>query len=121
MQLTRVGVQGVRIDLGSMGHAAYSMERWTGPGELGVGLHRRSWYHGHMRPVEALYDGGLLRPTTPLALRPGERVGLIVLRLPDPSRWNLDRLSQFDRHEDLTLAEEGLAEWADALDAEDRG
>jgi predicted DNA-binding antitoxin AbrB/MazE fold protein len=74
-----------------------------------------------MRPVEALYDGGLLKPTTPLALRPGERVGLIVLRLPDPSRWDLDRLARHGMAEDLVLAEQGLVEWADALDAEDRG
>lgn len=72
-----------------------------------------------MRPVEAHYEAGLLRPTKPLALRPGEGVGVIVVRLPDPSRWNLDRLSKTFRGEDESLAEAGLAHWADALDAED--
>lgn len=74
-----------------------------------------------MKPVEARYDGGLLWPTTPLALRPGERVELIVVRLPDPNRWNLDRLSRRGNAEDQSLAEQGLAEWIEALDSEDRG
>jgi predicted DNA-binding antitoxin AbrB/MazE fold protein len=47
-----------------------------------------------MRTVEALYEDGLLKPQTPLSLRPGERVGVIVVRQPDPSRWNLDRLAR---------------------------
>lgn len=63
---------------------------------------------------------GSLKPETPLALRPGERVALIVVRQPDASRWNLDRLAKSATSEDLSLAEQGLAEWADALDAEDR-
>ena len=46
-----------------------------------------------MRPVEALYENGLLRPAKPLNLRPGERVGLIVVRQADPSRWDLARLA----------------------------
>jgi hypothetical protein len=48
-------------------------------------------------------------------------VALIVVRRPDPERWNLDRLAKGGAGEDLALAEQGLAEWADALDAEDRG
>ena len=74
-----------------------------------------------MRPVEARYEEGLLKPKTPLALRPDERVSLIVVRHPDPGRWDLDRLAKSKREEDLTLAEQGLAEWTAALDAEDRG
>ena len=70
--------------------------------------------------MEAHYEGGLLRPTKPLALRSGERVGVIVVRLPDASRWNLERLSKGIHGEDVALAEAGLADWADALDAEDR-
>lgn len=37
-----------------------------------------------MRHVEAQYEEGLLKPKTGLALRPGERVSLIVLRHTDP-------------------------------------
>jgi predicted DNA-binding antitoxin AbrB/MazE fold protein len=73
-----------------------------------------------MRTIEARYEDGLLKPETPLTLKPGERVALIVVRHPDPARWNLDRLAQGGAGEDLPLAEEGLAEWADALEAEDR-
>lgn len=74
-----------------------------------------------MNPVEARYEEGSLRLTSPLPLRPGERVCLIVMRLPDPGRWNLDRLSRHGQDEDLTLAQAGIAEWVDMLDAEDRG
>ena len=73
-----------------------------------------------MRTVEALYEDGLLKPQTPLPLRPGERVGVIVVRQPDPSRWNLDRLARVGREEDVALSEQGLAQWSDALDTEDR-
>ena len=73
-----------------------------------------------MRLVEAHYEDGLLRPTEPLALRPGERVNLIVVRRPDPSRWNLDRLAKIADGGALTLAEQGLADWAETLDTEDR-
>jgi predicted DNA-binding antitoxin AbrB/MazE fold protein len=73
-----------------------------------------------MRTIEALYEDGLLKPQTPLSLRPGERVAVIVLRQPDPNRWNLDRLARVGREEDLALSEQGLAQWSDALEAEDR-
>jgi predicted DNA-binding antitoxin AbrB/MazE fold protein len=73
-----------------------------------------------MRFVEACYEKGLLRPTEPLALRPGEWVTLIVVRRPDPSRWNLERLARTANEEDLALAEQGLANWAETLDREDR-
>ena len=73
-----------------------------------------------MRTVEALYEDGLLKPQTPLPLRPGERVGVIVVRQPDPSRWNLDRLARVGREEDVALSEQGLAHWSEALDTEDR-
>jgi predicted DNA-binding antitoxin AbrB/MazE fold protein len=72
-----------------------------------------------MRVIEARYEEGLLRPETPLALAPGERVALIVVRHPDPKRWNLERLSKSGADEDVALAEQGLGKWADALDAED--
>jgi len=73
-----------------------------------------------MRLIEARFEDGLLRPETPLALAPGERVALIVVRQPDPRRWDLDRLARTGEMEDRELAEQGLAEWAEALDREDR-
>jgi len=72
-----------------------------------------------MRVVEARYEKGLLKPTEPLALRPGERVNLIVVRQADPSRWNLDRLANSGTTEELALAEQGLSDWATKLDQED--
>jgi predicted DNA-binding antitoxin AbrB/MazE fold protein len=72
-----------------------------------------------MRLIEARYEEGLLKPETPLALTPGERVALVVVRHPDPKRWNLDRLAKSGEREDRALAEQGLGEWADALDRED--
>ena len=72
-----------------------------------------------MRLIEARYEEGLLKPDTPLTLRPGERVALIVVRHPDLKRWDLERLAQGGAEEDPALAEQGLAEWADALDDED--
>ena len=72
-----------------------------------------------MRIVEARYEDGMLRPSQPLALRPGERVNLIVVRRPDPSRWNLDLLAKIANADDLALAEQGLADWAEILDIED--
>jgi len=73
-----------------------------------------------MRPVEALYENGLLRPAKPLNLRPGERVGVIVVRQADPSRWDLARLAA-TREEDSELATAGLDGWAANLDHEDLG
>lgn len=73
-----------------------------------------------MRFIEARYEKGLLRPTEPLALRSGEQVNLILIRRPDPSRWNLSRLARSGNAEDLDLAEQGLADWATGLDEEDR-
>ena len=73
-----------------------------------------------MKLVEASYEKGLLRPTKPLALRPGELVNLIVVRRPDPNRWNLDRLTKGSTSEDLELAEQGLANWSVKLEEEDR-
>jgi len=73
-----------------------------------------------VRPVEALYENGILRPATPLNLRPGERVALIVVRRSDPSRWDLGRLASSPAEDDA-LAGEGLDEWSAALDREDEG
>ena len=73
-----------------------------------------------MRPVQALYENGILRPAKPLNLRPGERVGVIVVRQPDPMRWDLERLAA-NPDEDLALASVGLSDWDDSLDKEDRG
>lgn len=73
-----------------------------------------------MRPVEALYENGILRPAKPLNLRSGERVGVIVVRQPDKTRWDFARLASRPE-EDADLAAAGLDAWADALDREDRG
>lgn len=73
-----------------------------------------------MRPVEALYEDGMLRPAKPLNLRSGERVGVIVVRQPDSARWDLARLASLPS-DDGDLASAGLDEWAAALDREDRG
>jgi hypothetical protein len=43
-----------------------------------------------------------------------------VVRHPDPRRWDLERLAKNGAREDRLLAEQGLAEWADVLDREDR-
>jgi predicted DNA-binding antitoxin AbrB/MazE fold protein len=72
-----------------------------------------------MRPVEARYEDGLLKPAQPLRLQQGEKVGVIVVRHPDPARWDLTRLAQAAA-EDEALAASGLDAWADALEAEDR-
>ncbi|MES1242397.1 MAG: antitoxin family protein [Acidobacteriota bacterium] len=72
-----------------------------------------------MRVIEARYEGGLLKPETALPLSPGERVALIVVRHPDPARWDLKRLAGAEE-EDRELSEQGLDAWADALDAEDQ-
>jgi predicted DNA-binding antitoxin AbrB/MazE fold protein len=73
-----------------------------------------------VRPVEALYENGILRPAKPLKLRTGERVGVIVVRQPDRTRWDLARLASRPS-EDNDLASAGLDDWAAALDREDRG
>ena len=57
---------------------------------------------------------------SPLPLRSGERVALIVVRRPDASRWNFAQLASHG-DDDLALAEAGLDDWAAALDREDRG
>ena len=73
-----------------------------------------------VRLVEAQYEDGVLRPVERLGLRPGERVGLMVVRRPDPGRWDLARLSNTSNREDLDLSEQGLSDWADSLDAAER-
>ena len=80
----------------------------------------RRCYLDAVRPVEALYENGTLKPAKPLNLRQGERVALIVVRRPDASRWDLARLASIPS-EDEDLAAQGLDEWAAALDLEDRG
>jgi predicted DNA-binding antitoxin AbrB/MazE fold protein len=72
------------------------------------------------RVVEAEYEKGMLKPSTPLALRPGERVHLIVMRQPDPKRWDLSRLARGLVADEAALTEQGLEGWAANLDEEDR-
>lgn len=73
-----------------------------------------------MRPVDAFYENGLLRPVSDLPLRSGERVRVIVVRRADASRWDAAKLAAHP-DDDLALAEAGLDEWAAALEREDRG
>jgi len=44
----------------------------------------------------------------------------MVLRRPDPRRWDLAKLSSTSSPEDISLAEQGLGEWANSLDATER-
>ena len=73
-----------------------------------------------VRVVEAQFDDGVLRPAERLGLRPGERVNLIVVRRPYPSRWDLARLAKTANGDDLALAEQGLAQWAADMDSTER-
>jgi predicted DNA-binding antitoxin AbrB/MazE fold protein len=73
-----------------------------------------------MRPVDAFYENGLLRPVSDLPLRAGERVRVIVVRQPEASRWDFAKLAAHP-DDDLALAVAGLDEWAAALEREDRG
>jgi predicted DNA-binding antitoxin AbrB/MazE fold protein len=68
-----------------------------------------------MRLVEAQYEDGLLRPTHPLPLGGGERVSLIVVRKPDPRRWDMERLAATSASEDIDLANAGLDSWEQQL------
>jgi hypothetical protein len=51
----------------------------------------------------------------------GERVRVIVVRQPDPKRWDLARLRRVDATEDLALAEAGLSDWDQAIDSDQGG
>ena len=102
---------------------------WVARAQIGFGSKRsyspgsgrlRRCYPPAMRPVEALYENGMLRPAKPLNLRQGERVAVIVVRQPDASRWDLARLGAVPS-EDEDLAAQGLGDWGSALDSEDRG
>jgi len=74
-----------------------------------------------MRSVEARYEQGTLKLTQPLPLTPGERVRVIVVRQPDPKRWDLAKLRRVDATEDLALAEAGLSDWDQAIDSDQGG
>jgi predicted DNA-binding antitoxin AbrB/MazE fold protein len=82
-------------------------------------LHDMPCYRWRMEVIEAEFNDGVLRPMRHLPLRPGERVGLVVVRRPDLSRWDLARLSKLVADEE-TLTEAGLGEWETALRNEDR-
>lgn len=72
-----------------------------------------------MKSLEAHYENGVLRPSEKLALHPGERVNIIVIRYPDQSRWDLARLAR-QSAEEVVLTERGLSAWTRDLDAEDQ-
>jgi hypothetical protein len=52
-------------------------------------------------------------------LTPGERVRVIVVRQPDPKRWDLAKLRRTNGAEDLALAEAGLSDWDHELDSDE--
>jgi len=62
-----------------------------------------------MEVIEAEFENGVLRPMRRLSLRPGERVGIVVVRRPDPNRWDIARLSKRSADDEETLIETGLA------------
>lgn len=70
--------------------------------------------------IEADYSDGVLRPKQPLRLRPGERVGIMIVRRPDARRWNLERLARTPAKGEDELTAEGLEAWSEMLDEEDR-
>jgi predicted DNA-binding antitoxin AbrB/MazE fold protein len=72
-----------------------------------------------VRLIHARYEEGSLKLNERLPLRHGEWVNLVVVRQPDPRRSDLRRLAAQDA-EDLRLSEQGIADWASNLDAEDR-
>ena len=74
-----------------------------------------------MQIIEASFENGALHPLRQLPLREGETVGIVVVRRPDPARWNLDRFAKISTSEEESrLSEDGLDEWATALDDQDR-
>ena len=73
-----------------------------------------------VRLVEARYENGVVLPVDRLGLRPGESVNLIVVRRPVAGRWDLPKLAKAGSAEDVALAEQGLAEWASALETMER-
>ncbi len=77
-----------------------------------------AWYAAHHETVRARYENGALLPAKPLPLKQGEDVSILIVRQPDNARWNIDKLAAHPE-EDLSLAEAGLSDWADALERED--
>ena len=47
-----------------------------------------------VRLIDASYEDGSLKLDKPLPLRAAERVAVVVVRKPDPSRWDLARLNE---------------------------
>jgi predicted DNA-binding antitoxin AbrB/MazE fold protein len=78
-----------------------------------------SCYRSRMEVIEAEFKDGVLHPMRHLSLRPGERVGIVVVRRPDPSRWDLARLSKI-ADDEKGLTESGLSDWESMLRHEDR-
>ena len=82
-------------------------------------LGRRRAIVPSMSIIEAEFENGVLRPSSPLRLRPGERVGIVLVRRPDALRWDVERLAKTPSAEEKALTEEGLGEWGAAIDRED--
>jgi predicted DNA-binding antitoxin AbrB/MazE fold protein len=70
--------------------------------------------------IDAEFKDGVLKPAKPLSLRSGEHVGVLIVRRPHPSRWDLGKLAN-ESPDEASLTETGLDDWAETLDREDRG
>jgi len=65
-----------------------------------------------MQLIEAAFSEGVPRPMRRLRLRRGEPVGVVVARRPDPTRWDVARLS-IVKPDDGPLTEASLAQCDD--------
>jgi len=81
-------------------------------------------YHATLEPMktfEVRYEDGVLKPSGPLPLSPGESVEVVLIGPTDPKLRNLQRFAA-EHGEDLDfLTRVGLEEWSAMLDTEDRG
>ena len=73
-----------------------------------------------MKTFEMRYEDGVLKPSMPLPLSPGESVEVVLIGPTDPRLKNLQRFAS-EHGEDLDfLTRVGLVEWCATLDKEDR-
>jgi predicted DNA-binding antitoxin AbrB/MazE fold protein len=74
-----------------------------------------------MKTFAMRYEDGVLKPSKPLPLSPGESVEVVLIGPADPRLQNLQRFAA-EHGEDLDfLTRVGLDEWSAMLEREDRG
>jgi predicted DNA-binding antitoxin AbrB/MazE fold protein len=74
-----------------------------------------------MKTFAMRYEDGVLKPSNPLPLSPGENVEVVLIGPTDPRLKNLQRFAA-DHGEELDfLTSVGLEEWSAMLGKEDRG